>query len=29
MLRFHLYAISTVALWFMVIRAGFTHFGAS
>src|ERR1700681_3261070 len=29
MLRFHLYAISTVALWFMVIRAAFTHFGAS
>jgi len=27
MLRFYLYAISTVALWFMVIRATIGHFG--
>ena len=27
MLRFYLYAISTVALWFMVIRAAIGHFG--
>ncbi|MGH7778351.1 MAG: MAPEG family protein [Candidatus Binataceae bacterium] len=28
MLRFYLYAIATVALWFMVIRAAATHFAA-
>jgi hypothetical protein len=27
LLRFWLYAISTAALWFMVIRAALTHFG--
>lgn len=28
MLRFYLYAIATVALWFMVIRAAATYFAA-
>ena len=28
LLRFWLYAISTAALWFMMIRAALTHFGA-
>ncbi len=27
LLRFWIYAISTAALWFMVIRAALTHFG--
>ena len=29
MLRFWLYVISSAALWFMVIRAALSHFGAS
>lgn len=28
MLRFYLYLISTVAVWFMVVRAALRHFGA-
>jgi hypothetical protein len=28
MLRFWLYAIATAALWFMMLRAALTHFGA-
>ena len=27
MLRFYLYLISTVAVWFMLARAAFAHFG--
>jgi hypothetical protein len=29
LLRFWLYAISTAALWFIVLRAAFTYFGGS
>ena len=28
MLRFNLYLVSTLAVWFIAIRAGLTHFGA-
>ena len=28
MLRFYLYLISTIAVWYMALRAAFAHFGA-
>jgi len=27
MLRFYLYLVSTLAVWFMLARAAFAHFG--